>query len=172
MPTCKNCGQHFPNTTVIDGKRKNLQNRKYCLTCSPWGQHNTRAFDHVKAEQKERECMICGKPYKHKGTRCYYCLTNMRRYKTKLDAIVYKGGSCKNCGYDKCPAAMVFHHTNENEKSFEISRAYTRSWAIIKKELDKCVLLCQNCHAELHWNEVDDKRQIVLQRLVVKDRNK
>jgi hypothetical protein len=66
-------------------------------------------------------------------------------------AIEYKGGKCLQCGYDRCVDALEFHHTNSSGKDFSISeKGYTRSWARVKKELDKCMLLCANCHRELH----------------------
>jgi 5-methylcytosine-specific restriction endonuclease McrA len=61
-----------------------------------------------------------------------------------------KGNKCARCGYDKCSRALEFHHTNPNEKDFGISTILTRSIASLKEEVDKCELLCANCHAEEH----------------------
>ena len=52
------------------------------------------------------------------------------------------------CGYNRCNRALTFHHLRD--KSFIISGSHTRSWEAILEELKKCVLLCQNCHNELH----------------------
>ena len=66
-------------------------------------------------------------------------------------AIEYKGGSCKRCGYNRCIEALEFHHNNSFGKDFSISaKGYTRGWAKVKEELDKCILLCANCHREVH----------------------
>lgn len=73
---------------------------------------------------------------------------SLRRQDLKLRAIEYKGGHCALCDYDKCPSAMVFHHRNPREKDFCISAK--SSWSEIVIELDKCDLLCANCHAEVH----------------------
>lgn len=74
-----------------------------------------------------------------------------RRKKIRQMAFEYKGGRCQNCGYDKCAEALEFHHLESNGKDFGISaRGYTRSWERTKKELDKCILLCANCHREVH----------------------
>ncbi len=74
-----------------------------------------------------------------------------RRKKVREMAIKYKGAKCSKCGYDRCYEALEFHHLNSNRKDFGISdKGYTRSWAKIKEELDKCVLLCANCHREIH----------------------
>jgi predicted HNH restriction endonuclease len=74
-----------------------------------------------------------------------------RRKKLREKAIEYKGGKCCFCGYKKFGGALEFHHVDENKKDFGISlKGLTRSWAKIKNEIDKCVLVCANCHRELH----------------------
>lgn len=77
-----------------------------------------------------------------------------KRLERKKQMIEYKGGKCIRCGYNKCPDALDFHHRNPDEKEFSISR-YGRSCSVVKwkKELDKCDLLCRNCHAELHFED-------------------
>jgi len=74
-----------------------------------------------------------------------------RRRKVREMAVAYKGGRCQKCGYDRCMESLEFHHVEKNSKSFGISaKGYTRSWKAIKQELDKCIMLCANCHRELH----------------------
>lgn len=80
-----------------------------------------------------------------------------RRQKLKSEAIKYKGGKCEKCGYDKCEWALDFHHTNSKEKEFTISRYCTLSWEKLKIELDKCIMLCANCHREKHFEEFYEK---------------
>ncbi len=62
------------------------------------------------------------------------------------------GGCCQICGYDRCESALHFHHLDPNEKDFGFAqiRASIKAWATIVEELRKCVLLCGNCHAEVH----------------------
>jgi 5-methylcytosine-specific restriction endonuclease McrA len=73
-----------------------------------------------------------------------------RRKKIKLLAIEYKGGKCQICGYKKLAAALELHHIDKTLKSFGIGeKGYTRSWQKVKNELDKCILLCANCHREV-----------------------
>ena len=80
-------------------------------------------------------------------------VTNKRR-QLKEKAVDYKGGKCCKCDYSKCIGALEFHHTDPNEKDFSMSvQGYTRSWEKIKKELDKCILVCANCHREIHSGE-------------------
>ena len=74
-----------------------------------------------------------------------------RRKKIRKMAVEYKGGSCERCGYNRCIEALEFHHADSSDKDFSISsKGYTRSWKRVKEELDKCILLCANCHRELH----------------------
>ena len=78
-----------------------------------------------------------------------------RRRALKEKAIEHKGGKCQICGYKKCAAALVFHHFDASQKEFGLSqRGLARSWGKIQKELEKCILLCSNCHAEVHANVV------------------
>jgi len=73
-----------------------------------------------------------------------------RRRKVKSLSIEYKGGKCQACGYNKCPGALELHHVKRSEKAFGIGdKGYTRSWEKVKRELDKCILLCANCHREV-----------------------
>lgn len=66
-------------------------------------------------------------------------------------AIDYKGGVCVKCGYNRCNSALEFHHLNPNEKDFSLSqKKQTRFNDEIKRELDKCILVCANCHREIH----------------------
>lgn len=71
-----------------------------------------------------------------------------RRLALKEQAIAHLGGKCQKCGYDACPAAFDFHHLDDREKDFDISSK--QSWATLLPELDKCILLCANCHREAH----------------------
>jgi len=74
-----------------------------------------------------------------------------RRKHIRQLAIEYKGNRCSICGYDKCLKALEFHHLESDKKDFGISeKGYTRSWEATKRELDKCILLCANCHREVH----------------------
>jgi len=71
------------------------------------------------------------------------------RKRVKLKLTDYKGGKCEICGYNKCISALHFHHKDSNEKDFTISgKSY--SFEKLKKEVDKCVLVCSNCHSEIH----------------------
>ncbi len=85
-----------------------------------------------------------------------------RRKKIREMAIKYKGGKCVLCGYKKCIQALEFHHIKSAGKDFGISdKGYTRSWERVKKEIDKCVLICANCHKELHVGTTQLSKEIL-----------
>lgn len=99
----------------------------------------------------------------HRCKRCRIDAVNRRRLKLKIQAIEYKGGKCEKCGYDKCLSVLEFHHLDPTKKDFGISaKGHTKSWEKIKNELDKCIMLCSNCHRELHADEFENKRNYLL----------
>lgn len=74
------------------------------------------------------------------------------RRETKILIIEAMGGACVCCGYKECAAALALHHLNPEEKDFNLKsvRRTKKSWPSIVEELRKCVLVCSNCHAEIH----------------------
>jgi len=79
----------------------------------------------------------------------YNHVKNFRK-KNKERAVEYKGGKCVKCGYDKCIRALDFHHLDPLQKDFTPSQNMNMAWDKIKTELDKCILVCSNCHREIH----------------------
>jgi predicted DNA-binding protein YlxM (UPF0122 family) len=75
------------------------------------------------------------------------------RKRTKLRLIEYKGGECEICGYNKCASALHFHHLYTDEKDFGVS-GKSLSFEKLKHEVDKCIMVCSNCHAEIHEGNV------------------
>jgi len=74
-----------------------------------------------------------------------------RRKRLRKQALEYAGGKCWLCGYAKCARALSFHHLDPTQKDFGLSdKGWTRSWEKIERELKKCILLCANCHMEVH----------------------
>ena len=89
---------------------------------------------------------------KYKDRRQYLIhAVHKRRKKIRQMAVEFKGGRCERCGYDYCIDALEFHHIDSTKKEFNVSqRGYTRSWKKVVQELEKCTMLCANCHGELH----------------------
>ena len=104
----------------------------------------------------DSKCSYCKKEYVyerkagHTKKICNTCIVNNRRFHLKKKCIAYKGMKCSICGYSKCDRALTFHHLNPKEKDFNISGSHCKKWEDIKRELDKCILLCMNCHMEEH----------------------
>jgi predicted HNH restriction endonuclease len=75
-----------------------------------------------------------------------------RGRKSKLELIRIKGMQCEVCGYSRNYAALEFHHTDPASKDFQLDlrSLSNRRWDAILEERKKCLLLCSNCHAELH----------------------
>ena len=102
-------------------------------------------------------CQDCGRKYiydrkkGHKKTTCNSCTVTRARRRIKQKAIELKGGKCIVCGYDRHHGSLSFHHLDPTKKDFGLSvRGIFRSWERVKKELEKCVLVCHNCHGEIH----------------------
>lgn len=71
----------------------------------------------------------------------------------KIKAVDYAGGSCRKCDYSRYVGALEFHHLEPEHKDFTISQWISRHHVFderLKKEIDKCILLCSNCHKETH----------------------
>lgn len=113
-----------------------------------------------------RKCPVCKKVksesefYRNKGSdqpkgmckRCIVDDTIERQRQTKIKAVEYKGGCCQKCGYNKCLNALEFHHLDPSEKDFSVSQFRLKKWDNrIISELDKCILVCANCHREIHY---------------------
>ena len=165
MPNCDRCSSYFPNSQIIDNVSRNLSKRRFCLKCSPFGSRNRR--DLTICDINEHKCSKCGEIkspenfYSKTDANCKYaecktCIsqrTRLRHRKIKQQAVEYKGGSCVKCGYNKSISALDFHHRDPSKKEFGINRGQGRSFETIKHELDKCDLLCANCHREIHESE-------------------
>ena len=160
MPLCQKCKLRFPNRMVIDGAIRVLNRRQYCVSCSPFKMHNTRNL--VKAHSATSIVCVCEKCHqsyiykKHHGTKkvCVTCIGTVARSRRKQRMVDYKGGKCERCGYSRNIKALCFHHVNPKEKEFSLGCSSCRKWDMVKHELDKCRMLCLNCHAEVH-DELD-----------------
>lgn len=109
-------------------------------------------------------CIICNKKLTNRQK--LFCSTKCKNIKhqnyksqsergklRRSEFINLKGGKCLICGYNKNNAALSFHHTEDNDKEFKLSirECSNNSIETLLKELEKCILLCANCHMELHY---------------------
>jgi len=82
--------------------------------------------------------------------KCLYTLQKNRWTDRKRKAVILLGGKCCKCGYDKCLNALQFHHIDPSKKEFDWNKLRQKVWEDVITELKKCILLCANCHTELH----------------------
>lgn len=82
--------------------------------------------------------------------------TRIFRRNKKAILIEIAGGRCAICGYNKCQSALEFHHIDKDQKEFNISSPHNFSLEKCLKELKKCILVCSNCHREIHAGLLDN----------------
>lgn len=166
MPICKKCSSQFPNWIKEEGKKKNISSRSYCLSCSPRGKNlgydlRKRATDEkykfLYKSENSIICKVCERHYPRKRKNnliCSSCRTNYKRYKNKQKAKELLGNKCLKCKNSDF-AVLTFHHVNPSEKSFDLSSSWNNTeWNILEKEVNKCVLLCYNCHMKEHQKDL------------------
>jgi hypothetical protein len=139
-----------------------LKNCKHCkeiyVTHSREDKRNIcdKCFPVQKAKKRKRTCKTCNKTFSfhnYGGKRineCSACFSKRIRLVRKDWCLEYMGQACCVCGYNRSRNSLQFHHLDPHKKDFKISSKPTVSYAILKKELNKCVLLCANCHGEVH----------------------
>lgn len=132
---------------------------KLCKHCGKDKNEEEFAFRNKAKGVRRSICKEC----QRKRDNFYYNNSNKRKEYVKggrkkdrerakeFIANVKKNSTCKNCG-DTRWYVLDFHHRNDSEKSFNISRGHTKGFSTLQKEIDKCDILCSNCHRELHFN--------------------
>ena len=172
---CKKCGKHVPRRITIEGVQHNLQSRKFCLDCSPYGGHNTKSDDPSRENERKKPYAEWSEGYKENHN--LICRTNQyRRALTLKQELVDKaGGKCQKCGYSRCIDALIFHHRDPLTKSFglALNNLWSHSREKILEEYDKCDLYCQNCHIEHHRDEKDQDENTIRHRTLknIKEQN-
>jgi hypothetical protein len=146
MKICK-CGNKVPTTSIVDGKRRNLQNRTLCLICLPFGQSRYKK----KSPTEKRS-------YNAEKSRNWYQKAKeqngidpilQRRLDYKDAIIELVKSTCQICLYNRCTRNIAFHHLKN--KSFSLSsREFQFSLTKLLPELKKCIVVCHNCHGEAH----------------------
>jgi hypothetical protein len=151
MKICLKCNKEFNNRVIIDGKERVINKRKYCLKCSPFGMKNTKRLHLPQRDSNSKKnCIECGRDFKWtKNNVCPTCRSLKRRKLHRIKAIEYCGGRCSNCGNNDSDV-LTFHHTNPRTKKFTLCSNWQKKWDTIVEELNKCEILCANCHMKLH----------------------
>ena len=154
---CHKCSDAIPASVWLDGRKRNLQRRRYCLRCSPFASHNTREPLAPRRATSPASCSRCGRqmrPTQRKGRVCWGCRYGERSGRRMDRAYAIVGESCWRCGYTRGKAGrrvLDFHHVRRDDKSFPLDcrHVINLAWARVVLEIRKCVLLCANCHREV-----------------------
>ena len=163
MPKCIQCKGEFKRRVKIDGNAVLLSHsRASCLNCIPYKQIGQPRKGRRKIGNKvERKCRECKKwladdQFRYEtGRQCIPCRNKKAKPRTlgyklelKRQAVIYMGGRCKDCDGKFPLCAYDFHHLDPTQKDFGISKK--TNFEEVKPELDKCVMLCKNCHSIRH----------------------
>ena len=119
---------------------------------------------------EDKICPICGVNFRPEDSNanqrqcCYSCMPKgiqltRGMFLTKIKEA--RGGRCIKCGYNKCIAALEFHHIDPSKKDFTISNDHFKLQEAVK-ESKKCIIICANCHREFHaglWQLEDLEEQ-------------
>lgn len=129
---------------------------KVCATCGI--EKPDTGFYKYKTTQKHKSGFLCSckvcvrskqRSYRAENLELYKKQSYIRYTSNKQKAVEYKGGKCLDCGGIFPNYVYDFHHLDPNEKDHSWSLGC--SWRKVKEELDKCVMLCANCHRVRHW---------------------
>ena len=146
MNLCTSCQEKIPNVFVVNGTKKKVSNnRTQCFNCKPFGKKGRTNASSVAKTM----CNYQNWPEEWKKE--HQAKTRLRGEDKKQKMIQIKGGCCEICGYNKSLRALTFHHRDPSNKKFGLDKENTlrHSWNEILEELQKCNLLCANCHFEL-----------------------
>lgn len=141
---CESCGESFPAKVIIHGRTRSLYRRRFCLSCSPFGAHNTS-----KAPVAILEIAQLEEHRRRKRNAKTYRSQKRRRRRRKAELVAQAGGSCIACGYSVCLAALEFHHRDASTKEFGVGN-FGGSVERLLAEVAKCDLLCASCHRLRH----------------------
>ena len=129
ITTCQGCGCDILNTRTTKGRLK-----KWCTDACR--QRWRYQYDHSTINRNT------------------YTEQKARGYANKWKALQLKGCRCQTCGESR-PATLCFHHRDPSQKELKLDgRSFAnRKWDTLKEEIDKCDLLCHNCHNMLHYGD-------------------
>lgn len=114
---------------------------KTCTKCKQLKSLADFGDDKRHPDLKQSWCRLCG-----------YTAKKIKRTNNKRKAVDYLGGKCQMCGItSECLDIFDFHHRDPEEKEYSLNLLVNKTWDHMKPELDKCDLLCSNCHKITHW---------------------
>lgn len=174
---CEKCGKEFFEDWRKDKETRKTSCRFCSRSCTNRRKHTEEEKNKISkslTQKKEKKyCIDCGKEISYTSIRCKKChslyrigkgiygISNenkakyitARRKKIRYKFIEKLGGKCSICGYNKSKNALEFHHLDKEKKDFNLSyKGLRNSIENLNKEIEKCILVCSNCHREIHEN--------------------
>lgn len=128
----------------------NKETKNLIINLYKYSVHTTEIADILDLKLNAIKLLCKEIKYRKYSNITNYERVKRRRKKIKILGVLYKGGKCEKCGYNKFFECLEFHHIDISKKDFTISQKVNHRWITVKKEIDKCALLCSNCHRELH----------------------
>lgn len=173
IKVCSGCDQEKPHYWIIDKRRKITKGyvSSHCRECKAVRERRRRKHKAIRKPPERFQCRLCnyialhdwiadirnteGGYYRAHCQECQRTKTADAWWQIKCAAVEYLGGKCVDCGLkDSCMGVYDFHHRNPSQKSYSIGDLFkgksARQLDDIKPELDKCDLLCANCHRRRH----------------------
>lgn len=166
--------------TPFEEAQKQTGRQKYCspkCRSKDWVRNHKERYAAMQKKSRLKKkifCRHCNHPIKNedRASGKVFCSSLCQRERKlkinkKRRAKIYERYNlfkmemgCVACGYNKCGAALDFHHKNPEEKKFRITeRMWHGNTEYFQKELAKCILVCKNCHAEIHDREREENRK-------------
>jgi hypothetical protein len=157
MKVCVKCNENKEDNefSLQTGLGKTIRKPRLCSWCkSCSSKHASESNKRKRKEnpelQKEKDRINY-----NKNKKVISIQSGKRRKAFKAKCVEYLGGCCIVCGFNKYNSALDFHHINSEEKDFMITSTTQMSdWEMIRMELNKCVLLCSNCHRGVHSKDI------------------
>ena len=136
---------------------------KYCPKCEQEKSADEFSFSNKQKGIRQPYCRVCKNlDYKTKYSRKpeYIDRNHKRRRDNHQKVLEYKSQfSCIACP-ESDPICLDFHHLDPSEKEFNLTQS-SFSWNRLKKEIEKCIVICSNCHRKLHAGKISIDRAIV-----------
>lgn len=163
---CEECGNEYEASR---DKGAHLR-RKFCSQrctgkANPPDPNKRKDYQHRKILNRVMLCRVCKKqiPFKEDSMRRFYCSKECRQNAVNIRQAVQNREDikwfdyfkrqigCAFCNYNRHGGALEFHHINPKTKERVITgRHWICNSSLIKKEMKKCILICANCHREMH----------------------
>lgn len=166
MKPCQICSGYIQRRIKVSGEAILLSSaRTTCIKCRPYKSTKGRQLDTTRRQiVNGLEIRCCTKCNEWRDPDCYHHTTGLickkcykasytfsqKRVDLKLRAVRYKGSKCQRCNKTFPICAYSFHHRDPTAKDFAINKAGYLWNQMIQTELDKCDLLCHNCHSIKH----------------------